>query len=81
MDVGLREPSAPFGRGDVTLDVRTIRKDVMSAVATGTLAGVPMPAASGVLASLSAAVTGGLGEKDLAEVPRYFRDYLLQVYE
>lgn len=66
---------------DVTLDIRTIRKDVMSAIATGALAGVPLPAAAGALASLSAAVAAGWGEKDLAEVPRYFRDHLLQVYD
>jgi len=29
----------------------------------------------------AAAVAGGWGEKDLAEVPRYFRDFMLQVYE
>jgi 3-hydroxyisobutyrate dehydrogenase-like beta-hydroxyacid dehydrogenase len=69
------------GRGDVSLDIRTIRKDVMSAVATGALAGVPMPATSGVLTSLSAAVAGGWGDKDLAEIPKYFRDHLLQVYD
>ena len=66
---------------DITLDVRTMRKDVMSAIATGARNGVTMPAASGTLASLSAAVAGGWGEKDLAEVPRYFRDFMLQVYE
>lgn len=69
------------GNGDVTLDIRTIRKDVMSAIATAALAGVPLPAASGVLASLSAAVAAGWGEKDLAEVPRYFRDHMPQVYD
>jgi 3-hydroxyisobutyrate dehydrogenase len=67
--------------GDITLDIRTIRKDVMSAIATGSRNGVTMPAASGTLASLSAAVAGGWGEKDLAEVPRYFREFMLQVYE
>jgi 3-hydroxyisobutyrate dehydrogenase len=66
---------------DITLDVRTMRKDVMSAIATGARNGVTMPAASGTLASLSAAVAGGWGEKDLAEVPRYFRDFMLQVYD
>ena len=66
---------------DITLDVRTMRKDVMSAIATGAGNGVTMPAASGTLASLSAAVAGGWGEKDLAEVPRYFRDFMLQVYD
>ena len=53
----------------------------MSAVATGARNGVAMPATSGTLASLSAAVAGGWGERDLAEVPRYFREFMLQVYE
>jgi 3-hydroxyisobutyrate dehydrogenase len=66
---------------DITLDIRTMRKDVMSAVATGARNGVAMPATSGTLASLSAAVAGGWGEKDLAEVPRYFREFMLQVYD
>jgi hypothetical protein len=30
---------------------------------------------------LSAAVAGGWGERDLAEVPRYLREFMLQVYE
>ena len=48
--------------GDITLDIRTMRKDVMSAIATGARNGVAMPATSGTLASLSAAVAGGWGE-------------------
>jgi len=67
--------------GDITLDIRTMRKDVMSAIATGARNGVAMPATSGTLASLSAAVAGGWGERDLAEVPCYFREFMLQVYE
>jgi 3-hydroxyisobutyrate dehydrogenase len=66
---------------DITLDIRTMRKDVMSAIATGARNGVAMPATSGTLASLSAAVAGGWGDKDLAEVPRYFREFMLQVYD
>jgi len=66
---------------DITLDIRTMRKDVMSAVATGARNGVAMPATSGALASLSAAVAGGWGEKDLAEIPRFFREFMLQDYE
>ncbi len=66
---------------DITLDIRTMRKDVMSAIATGARNGVTMPATSGALASLSAAVAGGWGDKDLAEVPRYFREFMLQVYD
>ena len=66
---------------DITLDIRTMRKDVLSAIATGARNGVAMPATSGALASLSAAVAGGWGEKDLAELPRYFREFMVQEYE
>jgi 3-hydroxyisobutyrate dehydrogenase len=66
---------------DITLDVRTLRKDMMSAIATGACNGVAMPATSGALASLAAAVAGGWGDKDLAEVPQFFRSYMLQDYE
>ena len=65
---------------DITLDISTTRKDVLSAIATGARNGVAMPATSGALASLAAAVAGGWGEKDLAEVPRFFRDFILQDY-
>jgi 3-hydroxyisobutyrate dehydrogenase len=65
---------------DITLDIRTMRKDVLSTIATGARNGVAMPATSGALASLAAAVAGGWGEKDLAEVPRFFRDFMLQDY-
>jgi 3-hydroxyisobutyrate dehydrogenase len=65
---------------DITLDIRTMRKDVLSAIASGARNGVAMPATSGALASLAAAVAGGWGEKDLAEVPRFFRDLMLQDY-
>ena len=67
--------------GDITLDVRTLRKDMMSAIATGACNGVAMPATSGALASLAAAVAGGWGDKDLAEVPQFFRTYMLQDYQ
>jgi 3-hydroxyisobutyrate dehydrogenase len=64
--------------GDMTLDIRTLRKDIMSAVATGALTGVPMPLSSGVLASLSAAVANDCGDGDLAELPKFFREKLPQ---
>ena len=64
--------------GDMTLDIRTLRKDMMSAVATGALTGVPMPLSPGTLASLSAAVDGDYGDGDLAELPKFFREAMLQ---
>jgi len=64
--------------GDVSLDIRTLRKDIMSAVATGALTGVPMPLSAGALASLSAAVGGDCGSADIAELPKFFREAMLQ---
>src|SRR5579863_1830810 len=64
--------------GDMTLDIRTLRKDIMSAVATGALTGVPMPLSAGTLTSLSAAVDGDYGAGDIAELPKFFRDAMLQ---
>jgi 3-hydroxyisobutyrate dehydrogenase len=66
------------GKADVTLDLRTMRKDIMSAVATGALSGVPMPLSAGTLASLSAAVAGGAGDGDLAELAKFVREQMVQ---
>ena len=66
---------------EMTLDIRTMRKDIMSAVATGALTGVPMPLSAGTLASLSAAVANGAGACDLAELPKFLRESMLQNFE
>jgi len=66
--------------GEMTLDIRTLRKDFMSMVATGAVSGVPMPLAAGTLASLSAAVGAGYGDGDLAEMPKFLRETLLQKF-
>jgi 3-hydroxyisobutyrate dehydrogenase len=65
---------------EMTLDIRTLRKDIMSAVATGALTGVPMPLSAGALTSLSAAVDGDYGSGDIAELPKFFRDAMLQSF-
>jgi 3-hydroxyisobutyrate dehydrogenase len=65
---------------EMTLDIRTLRKDIMSAVATGALSGVPMPLSAGALASLSAAVDGDYGSGDIAELPKFFREAMLQSF-
>jgi hypothetical protein len=44
---------------DITLDLKTLRKDMLSAVATGALSGTGMPLSAGVLTALSAAVAQG----------------------
>jgi len=63
---------------EMTLDIRTLRKDLMSAVATGALTGAPMPLSAATLVSLSAAVAGGYGSGDLAELPKFLREAMLQ---
>jgi 3-hydroxyisobutyrate dehydrogenase-like beta-hydroxyacid dehydrogenase len=68
------------GHGDVSLDIRTLRKDLMSVVATGALTGVPMPLAAGTLAALSAAVAADYGDGDLAEMPKFLREEMLQKF-
>jgi 3-hydroxyisobutyrate dehydrogenase-like beta-hydroxyacid dehydrogenase len=69
------------GQAEKTLDIRTLRKDIMSAVATGALSGVPMPLSAGTLASLSAAVANGYGAGDLGELPKFLRDGMVQTFE
>jgi len=63
---------------EMTLDIRTLRKDIMSAVATGALSGIPMPLSAGTLASLSAAVANGAGGGDLGELPKFLRESMQQ---
>jgi len=66
---------------DVTLDIRTMRKDIMSAVATGARSGVPMPLSAGTLAAFSAAVAGGAGEGDLTEIAKFMRQRMVQDFD
>jgi 3-hydroxyisobutyrate dehydrogenase len=66
---------------DITLDLKTLRKDIMSVVAVGSLDGTAMPLAAGVLASLSAAVAQGWGEKDIGELVRFFREHMGQRFK
>ena len=67
--------------GDISLDLRTLRKDVMSAVATAASTGVPLPLSAGTLAALSAAVAHGHGDEDIAALPKFFREFMGQTFE
>ena len=66
---------------EMTLDIRTLRKDIMSAVATGAITGIPMPLSAGTLASLSAAVANGKGDGDLGELPKFLREHMIQHFK
>jgi 3-hydroxyisobutyrate dehydrogenase-like beta-hydroxyacid dehydrogenase len=68
-------------RSEVTLDIRTLRKDMMSVVATGARDGVTMPLSAGVLAALSAAVAGDWGDRDIGELVAFLREKIVQRYE
>jgi 3-hydroxyisobutyrate dehydrogenase-like beta-hydroxyacid dehydrogenase len=65
---------------DITLNLKTLRKDIMSAVATGAAGGIGLPLSSGVLASLSAAVAQDQGDKDIGELVRFFREQMGQSF-
>lgn len=66
---------------NVTLDIRTLRKDMMSVVATGARDGVPMPLSAGVLTALSAAVAGDYGDRDIGALVAFLRDEMVQRYD
>ena len=66
---------------DTTLDLKTMRKDIMSMVATGAVNGTGMPLASGMLAVFSAAVAHGWGDKDIGELPKFFREHMGQNFK
>ncbi len=68
------------GEDDTTLDIRTLRKDLLSVVATASLHGVPTPAAAAAAASLSAAVEAGHGGDDIAALVPFLRRALPQVW-
>jgi 3-hydroxyisobutyrate dehydrogenase-like beta-hydroxyacid dehydrogenase len=63
---------------DITLDLKTLRKDMMSVVATAALDGTAMPLSTGVLTALSAAVAQGWGDKDIGELAKFFREHMGQ---
>jgi 3-hydroxyisobutyrate dehydrogenase-like beta-hydroxyacid dehydrogenase len=68
-------------RTDISLDIRTLRKDMMSVVATGARDGVPMPLSSATLAALSAAVAGNWGDRDIGALVAFLREELVQHYD
>jgi 3-hydroxyisobutyrate dehydrogenase-like beta-hydroxyacid dehydrogenase len=73
-----KKPVLLGGQDDTTLDIRTLRKDILSVVATAALGGVPAPAAAVAAASMSAAVQAGAGDRDIAELVAFLRETLPQ---
>jgi 3-hydroxyisobutyrate dehydrogenase-like beta-hydroxyacid dehydrogenase len=65
---------------DTTLDLKTMRKDIMSVVATGALDGAGLPLSSAMLTTFSAACAQGWGDKDIGELPKFFREFMGQKF-
>jgi 3-hydroxyisobutyrate dehydrogenase len=68
------------GQDETTLDIRTLRKDILSVVATAAAGGVPTPMAAVAASSMSAAVQAGTGGKDIAELVGFLRAALPQTW-
>ncbi len=62
----------------MTLDLKTLRKDAQSALATGAAAGVPMPATAGALDVLASANAAGWGDRDIGEIVKFLQDAMVQ---
>ena len=71
-------PQLRGGPVAMTLDLRTLRKDAQSALASGAAAGVPMPATAGTLDALAAASAAGWGERDIGEIVTFVREAMVQ---
>jgi 3-hydroxyisobutyrate dehydrogenase-like beta-hydroxyacid dehydrogenase len=76
-----RRPVLMGEADDVTLDIRTMRKDVVSAVATGTQNGVSMPVAAATLSTYAAAVAAGWGAGDIGQIARFVREATVQRFD
>jgi 3-hydroxyisobutyrate dehydrogenase-like beta-hydroxyacid dehydrogenase len=66
------------GPSKTSLDLVTLRKDVMSALAAGTDRGVGMPMTAGTLSAVSAAVASGWGRRDCADLIEFFQQHMHQ---
>ena len=62
----------------LTLDIRTLRKDMQSALTAGASVGAPMGATAAALGVLSSAVAAGWGDRDIGDVAIFIRDELTQ---
>jgi 3-hydroxyisobutyrate dehydrogenase len=63
---------------DTTLDINNLRKDMTNVVACGSALGVPMGLSSALATSLSGAVAAGAGLEDIAHLPQFFIEQMVQ---
>ena len=63
---------------ETTLDINNLRKDMINVVACGSAVGVPMGLSSALVSNLSGAVAGGAGQEDIAHLPQFFIEKMVQ---
>lgn len=62
--------------GEAAFDMKSLCKDLSSAVSAGSAQGVSLPAATACVSTLKAGMASGWGERDIAELPRFFREHM-----
>ena len=63
---------------EVTLDIASLRKDMLNAMTAGVSKGVPMDLTSSLVTTLSGAVACGHGKRDIAHMPSILREQWVQ---
>jgi 3-hydroxyisobutyrate dehydrogenase len=58
----------------VAFDIRSMRKDLESAIATASARGLSLPAASASSNLLAGGIAAGWGHRDIGELPKFFRE-------
>jgi 3-hydroxyisobutyrate dehydrogenase len=77
--LGLKVPTILGDPGPVAFDVASMKKDLLSMLATGEKSGVPMPATNGALDNYSATLNGGFGDADAVEIIRFVTEEMIQL--
>jgi 3-hydroxyisobutyrate dehydrogenase len=67
-------PAILGAEGEIPFDIAGVRKDLLAMTASAQHAGVPTPAASGALTGYAAATAAGWGEKDFAQIIRFWSE-------
>ena len=67
-------PAILGAEGEIPFDIAGVRKDLLAMTASAQRAGVPTPAATGALTAYAAATAAGWGDKDFAQIIRFWSE-------
>ena len=67
-------PAILGAEGEIPFDIAGVRKDLLAMTASAHRAGVPTPAATGALTAYAAATAAGWGDKDFAQIIRFWSE-------